>query len=98
MGTTPPGGRHGCGSARRSLQLERVFDRAAQPLSQLLKVVGELNNGLGSSAFLIRFNDPLPFAPSTDEQPENPQRFELDYSTSNLSIPLTFTSFVVQVF
>jgi hypothetical protein len=27
---------------------------------KVLKVVGELNNGLGSNAFLIHFEDPLP--------------------------------------
>lgn len=65
---------------------------------KVLKVVGELNNGLGSNAFLIRFDDPLPFAPSTSDPPDNPKRFKLDYTTANLAITLTFTAFVVQVF
>lgn len=65
---------------------------------KVLKVVGELNNGLGDNAFLIRFDDPLPFAPSTSEPPANPARFKLDYTTANLAVTLTFTAFVVQVF
>jgi hypothetical protein len=39
---------------------------------KVLQVVGELNNGLGGNAFLIRFDDPLPFAPSTSELPLRP--------------------------
>ena len=65
---------------------------------KVLKVVGELNNGLGSNAFVVRFDDPLPFAPSTSVPPDNPKRFRLDYETDNLAITLTFTGFVVQVF
>jgi hypothetical protein len=65
---------------------------------KVLKVVGELNNGLGSNAFLIRFDDPLPFAPLTSDPPGEPRRFKLDYATANLAITLTFTAFVAQVF
>lgn len=66
--------------------------------AKVLKVTGELNNGLGAASFLVRFDDPLPFAPSTSEPPENPKRFPLIYTTSNLTITLTFTGFTVQVF
>jgi hypothetical protein len=65
---------------------------------KVLKVVGELNNGLGSNSFLIHFNDPLVFADSPSEPPEDPTRFKLDYATANLGITLTFTAFVAQVF
>jgi hypothetical protein len=65
---------------------------------KVLKVVGELNNGLGSNAFLIRFDDPLPFAASPADPPADPKRFKLDYTTANLAITLTFTAFVAQVF
>lgn len=65
---------------------------------RVLKVEGELNNGLGSKAFLIRFNDQLPFAPSPSEPCADPMRFKLDYATANLSITLTFTGCVAQVF
>ena len=65
---------------------------------KVLQVVGELNNGLGGNAFLIRFDGPLPFAPSTSEPPANPRRYGLDYATANLAITLIFTAFVVQVF
>jgi hypothetical protein len=56
------------------------------PNPKVLKVVGELNNGLGSNAFLIHFEDPLPFAPSPSEPPANPRRYELEYATANLAI------------
>jgi hypothetical protein len=65
---------------------------------KVLKVVGELNNGLGSKSFLIRFDDPLPFAPSTYQPPENPARYRLDYATANLAVTLVFTAFVAQVY
>jgi len=65
---------------------------------KILKVVGELNNGLGSNAFFIRWDDPLPFAPSTSEVPEHPKEFKLDYTTANLAITLTFIAWAVQAF
>ena len=81
---------------RFSLSTPSIEPPALNP--KVLQVVGELNNGLGSNAFLIRFDDPLPFARSTSEPPANPRRFTLDYATANLAIRLTFTAFVVQVF
>jgi hypothetical protein len=65
---------------------------------KVLKVVGELNNGLGSNSFLIRWDDPLPFAPTPAEDPEHPAEFNLDYTTANLAITLTFIVWVAHTF
>ena len=78
-----------------------VNNPSHEPVDQgdkFLKVVGELNSGLGSNDFLIWFDDPLPFAPSPSERPDNPRRYDLKYDTPNLGIRLTFTAFVAQVY
>jgi hypothetical protein len=43
---------------RFSLSMPSIEPVTLNP--KVLKVVGELNNGLGSNAFLIHFEDPLP--------------------------------------
>jgi hypothetical protein len=66
---------------------------------KVLKVVGDLTNGLGSNSFLVRWDDfSLPHAPSPAEDPEHPAEFKLDYTTANLAITLTFIVWVAQVF
>jgi len=67
---------------RFSLSMPSIEPVTLNP--KVLKVVGELNNGLGSNAFLIHFEDPLPFAPSPSEPPANPRRYELEYATAEL--------------
>jgi hypothetical protein len=82
---------------RFSLTLNTPSHEPVHLGAKFLKVVGELNSGLGSNDFVIRFDDPLPFAPSPSERPDNPRRYDLDYATANLGIRLTFAAFVAQV-
>jgi hypothetical protein len=69
-----------------------------QDHTRVFRLVSDLNNGLGSNAFVIGWEDPLPFAPSTSVPPDDPKRFGLDYTTANLAITLTFIAYTVQVF
>ncbi len=66
---------------------------------KFLKVGGELGDGLGSQFFSIRFDDALPFLrPQGDEPPQQPRKFDLNYSNANLQITLTFGAGVNEVF
>jgi hypothetical protein len=77
----------------------KTTNEPAELNPKVLKVMGELNNGLGSNSFLIRWDDfHLPHAPSPAEEPKDPAEFKLDYTTANLAITLTFIVWVAQVY
>lgn len=65
---------------------------------KFLKFGGELNNGLGSNFTSIRFDEPLPFVNDVGGESPPPREFPLVFTTSNISVTLTFGLIVRQVF
>ncbi|MFF0613190.1 hypothetical protein ACFYUD_31435 [Nocardia tengchongensis] len=58
---------------------------------KFLKVGGQLNPGLDSAFFVIKWDVELPpFFQTGDVPPPPPRKFNLDYTSENLGITLTF--------
>ncbi len=84
-------------SVRFDLFAEGQEPPAANP--HFLTIGGTLNPGLGSRFFTIPFDEPLPFLPQPgDTENVPPRQFNLEYSSPNATVTLTFGLAVAQVF